>query len=114
MAVMYSRLVPNRSAAQPVSGITVARASVYAVTVHATVEYGNRSPGLPNTVWNVGSATLTTVMSRIDMMAPAFYDDARDLQDRAVDVVGRSCAPDAGAEVGSRGHDSSLRDRRTL
>ena len=27
-------------------------------------------PGLPNTVWNVGSATLTTVMSRMDMMAP--------------------------------------------
>src|SRR3954470_16155559 len=27
-------------------------------------------PGVPNTVWNVGRATLTTVMSRIDMMAP--------------------------------------------
>jgi hypothetical protein len=28
IAVRYSRLVPNRSAAQPVSGMTVARASV--------------------------------------------------------------------------------------
>ena len=33
---MYSRLVPNRSAAQPVSGITVASASVLPVMVHAT------------------------------------------------------------------------------
>ena len=30
--------MPNRSAAQPVIGITVASASVYAVTDHATVE----------------------------------------------------------------------------
>nr|WP_255523311.1 hypothetical protein [Blastococcus sp. TML/M2B] len=36
-AARYSRLVPNRSAAQPVSGMTVARASVYAVIVQATV-----------------------------------------------------------------------------
>ncbi len=26
---------------------------------------------MPNSVWNVGSATLTTVMSRIDMIAPS-------------------------------------------
>jgi hypothetical protein len=63
-------LVPKRSAAQPVIGITVAMASVYAVTVHATCEYATSCPGLPNSAWNVGSATLTTVMSRIDMMAP--------------------------------------------
>ena len=40
------------------------------MTDQATVEYAIGSPGLPNTVWNVGSATLTTVMSRIDMIAP--------------------------------------------
>src|SRR6478609_994148 len=50
--------------------MTVARASVYAVTVHATVEYGSGWPGSPKTTWKVGRATLTTVMSRIDMMAP--------------------------------------------
>src|SRR6478609_10853612 len=51
--------------------MTVARASVYAVTVQATVEYGSGLPGSPKTTWKVGSATLTTVMSRIDMMAPS-------------------------------------------
>ena len=50
--------------------MTVASARVYAVTVHATWEYATSCPGLPNTTWNVGSATLTTVMSRIDMIAP--------------------------------------------
>ena len=63
--------MPNRSAAHPVIGITVANASVYAVTDQATVEYAIGLPGVPKTVWNVGSATLTTVMSRIDMMAPS-------------------------------------------
>jgi hypothetical protein len=70
-AIMYSRLVPNRSAAQPVSGMTVASESVYAVTVQATVEYTIGWSGrAANTFWNVGRATLTTVMSRIDMIAP--------------------------------------------
>src|ERR1700745_1846210 len=46
--------------------MTVARASVYPVIVHATVAYDAW-----NTRWNVGSATLTTVMSRIAMMAPS-------------------------------------------
>jgi hypothetical protein len=40
------------------------------VTVHATCEYAIGWSTLPKTVWNVGSATLTTVMSRIDMIAP--------------------------------------------
>ena len=62
--------MPNRSAAQPVIGITVASARVYAVTDQATVEYASGWATLPNTVWNVGRATLTTVMSRMDMMAP--------------------------------------------
>src|SRR6478609_2778757 len=40
------------------------------MTVQVTREYRRGSPGDPNSVWNVRSATLTTVMSRIDMMAP--------------------------------------------
>src|SRR6478672_4156234 len=51
-------------------GITVASARVYAVTDHATVEYAIGCATEPNAVWNVGRATLTTVMSRMDMMAP--------------------------------------------
>jgi hypothetical protein len=50
--------------------MTVASASVYAVTVHATCEYAMGSSAVPKTVWKVGRATLTTVMSRIDMIAP--------------------------------------------
>src|SRR5829696_1335611 len=46
--------------------MTVASASVYAVIVQATSAYV-----ASNSVWKVGSATLTTVMSRIDMMAPS-------------------------------------------
>ncbi len=41
------------------------------MTVHATVEYASGVPSLANDVWNVRSATLTTVMSRIDMIAPS-------------------------------------------
>ena len=64
--------MPKRSAAQPVSGMTVASARVYAVTVHATVEYGSGFSGLSaKTIWKVGRAMLTTVMSRIDMIAPS-------------------------------------------
>jgi hypothetical protein len=37
-AAMYRRVVPNRSAARPVTGVTVTNARVYPVTVHATVE----------------------------------------------------------------------------
>src|SRR6478609_8146437 len=46
--------------------MTVASARVYPVMVQATVEYV-----ASKTVWKVGSATLTTVVSRIDMMAPS-------------------------------------------
>src|SRR6478609_9680479 len=45
--------------------MTVASARVYPVMVQATVEYV-----ASKTVWKVGSATLTTVVSRIDMIAP--------------------------------------------
>ena len=42
------------------------------MTDHATVEYARAFPGLSaNTVWKVGRAMLTTVMSRIDMIAPS-------------------------------------------
>lgn len=40
------------------------------MTVQATVEYASSSPPSAKTRWKVGSATLTTVMSRIDMIAP--------------------------------------------
>ena len=46
--------------------MTVASASVYPVIVQATVAYVAL-----NSAWKVGSATLTTVMSRIDMIAPS-------------------------------------------
>ena len=41
------------------------------MTVHATVEYGSGSSMPVKAVWNVGRATLTTVMSRIVMIAPS-------------------------------------------
>ena len=50
--------------------MTVARARVYAVTVQATVEYGSGSEAPVKVVCSDGSATLTTVMSRIDMIEP--------------------------------------------
>ena len=70
-AVMYRRLVPKRSAAQPVTGMTVAKARVYAVIVHATVAYE-----VSKSSAKVVSATLTTVTSRIDMMAPSTTTEA--------------------------------------
>ncbi len=57
------------------------------MTDHATVEYAIGSLAEPKAVWNVGSATLTTVMSRMDMIG-AEHDHAGDLQDGAIDVVG--------------------------
>ena len=41
------------------------------MTVHATVEYAIGLSTLVKAVWNVGNATLTTVMSRIDITAPS-------------------------------------------
>ena len=65
IAVIHTRLAPNRSAAQPVSGITTASASRYAVLTHwivATVVWNSRP--------SVSSATLTIVVSRIAGTAP--------------------------------------------
>jgi hypothetical protein len=70
-AVIQTRRGPKRSAAQPVSGMTVARASRYAVATHWIVESG---------AWrsrpSVCSATLTIVVSRIDIIAPTMTTTA--------------------------------------
>ena len=58
-------MAPKRRAAQPVTGITAASASMYPVTTHwicAIVLCSSRP--------SVASATLTIVVSRIDMTEP--------------------------------------------
>jgi len=64
-------LVPNRSAAQPVIGITAASASVYPVTTHWIV-VSEELKAIAR--WSI--ATLTTVVSRIDMIAPSITTPA--------------------------------------
>src|SRR3989442_11591350 len=64
-AVIHTRLGPKRSAAHPVSGIAVASASRYPVLTHWIVDRGEC-----NSIRRVSSATLTIVVSRIDMTAP--------------------------------------------
>ncbi len=68
---MNSRLVPNLSAAQPVSGITVASASVLPVMVHATTAWV-----VWNSVMKLRSATLTTVVSSAAMTAASTHTPA--------------------------------------
>ncbi len=61
----YTCLAPKRRAAHPVTGITAASASMYPVTTHwiwSIVECSSRL--------SVASATLTIVVSRIDMIDP--------------------------------------------
>src|SRR3569833_3184688 len=63
--VIHIVFPPNRRTAHPVSGIVIARASVYAVSTHWMVE---------SEVWksrpSVLIATFTIVVSRIVMIAP--------------------------------------------
>ena len=68
---MKSRLVPNRSAAHPVSGITVASASVLPVMVHATTAWV-----VWNSVMKVRCATLTTVVSSAAITAASTHTPA--------------------------------------
>ena len=63
--IIHSRLAPKRSDAQPVIGITVASATRYPVATHWIVDSEACSSRL-----SVASATLTIVVSRIDMIAP--------------------------------------------
>ena len=76
-------MAPNRRAAQPVTGITAASASMYPVTTHwisAIVECSSRL--------SVASATLTIVVSRIDMIDPIDHDRADAPDVRADRVAG--------------------------
>jgi hypothetical protein len=68
---MNSRLVPNLSAAQPATGITVAIASVWPVIVQATTAWVD-----PNTAINVRWATATTVVSRIAIITASTHTPA--------------------------------------
>ena len=63
--MMYTRLAPNLRAAHPVTGITAASDSRYPVTTHWiwSIELWSSRP-------SVASATLTIVVSRIDMIEP--------------------------------------------
>ena len=58
-------MAPNRRAAQPETGITAASDSMYPVTTHWISEIVEWSSRL-----SVASATLTIVVSRIDMIDP--------------------------------------------
>jgi hypothetical protein len=84
------RLVPKRSAAHPVTGITADSASVYPVTTHwIVVSEASKS------IARRAIATLMTVVSRIDMIAPSSTTEA-------TTIVLRSSAPGsrrAGAPV---------------
>ena len=64
--MIHIRLAPKRSTAHPVSGMTVASASRYPVYTHWTVDSGR-----PEVLGQGGMATLTMVVSRIDMMVPS-------------------------------------------
>jgi hypothetical protein len=66
VAVMNSRLAPNRSTAHPVVGITTVRASRYPVTTHWIVD----SPACKSAP-SVRSATLTIVLSSWLMTMPS-------------------------------------------
>jgi hypothetical protein len=63
---IHMRLIPNRPADHPVSGMTIDSASMYPVVTHWIVDSDvcRRPP-------SVSIATLTIVVSRIDMMAPS-------------------------------------------
>jgi hypothetical protein len=63
--IIHIRSAPKRSDAQPVSGITVASASRYPVETHWIV-----SSGAESSRDSVSRATLTIVVSRIDMTTP--------------------------------------------
>jgi hypothetical protein len=71
-AVSQTRLAPNRSAAHPVSGITVAKASMYPVSTHWTAGIDARKVAP-----TVGIATLTIVRSRTVMIVPRMTTAAR-------------------------------------
>lgn len=64
--VTHTGLAPNRSIAQPVTGIATPTASRYPVTTHWTVD-----SGAPSSRLSVSSATFTIVVSSNTMMAPA-------------------------------------------
>src|SRR3954466_15553540 len=82
------RFVPNRSAAQPLTGLTVASARVEPVTIHWIV---GRSVSKSRA--SVFSATLTTVVSRIDMIAPSTTT-------LAIVSIRRSSLPSGSAAIG--------------
>src|SRR4051812_23501886 len=65
MANSHTRRAPKRSVAQPVIGMTDAKASRYAVATHCTV-----ATVAPSSRPRTGSATLTTVASRIVRTEP--------------------------------------------
>ena len=72
---IHIRLAPKRSTAHPVRGMVMASASRYPVDTHCTVESGARKSRA-----KVGMATLTMVVSRIDMMLPSTTTRARRLR----------------------------------
>jgi hypothetical protein len=94
------RLVPKRSAAHPVTGITADSASVYPVTTHwIVVSEASKS------IARRAIATLMTVVSRIDMIAPStttpaiFSTVASSLSE--VGLAAASAGRSVGASAGS-------------
>jgi hypothetical protein len=84
--VSHTCFTPNRSPAQPVSGITDANASRYTVGIHWIVAID---------VWksrpSVGNATFTIVASSTVMIAPSTTTAASARISR-VKIVSRTCA----------------------
>ena len=83
--VRYTRFAPKRREAQPVSGITVASDSRYPVITHWM-----SASGLWRRLWSVSSATLTIVVSRIDMIEPSTITTATRQTKGSIRVLSRS------------------------
>ncbi len=64
-ARLYTRLNPKRSPSHAVAGTTTPSVSEYAVTTHC-----ESLVDTPNSFWMVGRATVTMLISRIDMNVP--------------------------------------------
>ena len=81
-----TRFAPKRSLAQPVSGITLANASRYAVETHwiVGIDAWNSRP-------SVGIATLTIVASRMVMIVPRTTTAASRKMSRVSTRSGGAC-----------------------
>ncbi len=105
--------MPNRSAIQPLNGITAASASVYPVATHWIVG---------SVVWNFPAsvliATLTTVVSRIVIIAPSTTTPATTSSARSIGSFsgtgGAGCTAGSGSCSRSCSADPLIRSDKAM